>query len=32
VEIRTKLSPLWRGEEAPRDLLLLDIALDNFFR
>jgi alpha-glucan,water dikinase len=32
VEVRHRLKPYWQAEGASRDLLLLDIALDNYFR
>ncbi|KAA6428767.1 MAG: carbohydrate-binding module family 45 protein [Trebouxia sp. A1-2] len=32
VELRQRLEPYWRAEGASRDVLLLDIALDNYFR
>jgi alpha-glucan,water dikinase len=32
VEVRRALAPVWRAEGAPRDVLLLDIALDEYLR
>ncbi|KAI3425011.1 hypothetical protein D9Q98_008393 [Chlorella vulgaris] len=32
VELRHRLKPYWQAEGASRDILLLDIALDNYFR
>ncbi|DBB11157.1 TPA: Phosphoglucan, water dikinase, chloroplastic [Trebouxia sp. C0006] len=32
VDLRQRLEPYWRAEGASRDVLLLDVALDNYFR
>ncbi|EFN54548.1 hypothetical protein CHLNCDRAFT_135335 [Chlorella variabilis] len=32
VELRHRLKPYWQAEGSSRDILLLDIALDNYFR
>lgn len=32
VDIRQRLAPVWRAPGGPRDVLLLDIALDSYFR
>lgn len=32
VEVRKRLSDVWRSPGGSRDVLLLDIALDNYFR
>jgi alpha-glucan,water dikinase len=32
VEVRKRLADVWRSPGGSRDVLLLDIALDNYFR